>query len=207
MSIFERISMVAGSLLLALLFVGMAGQLLVMTLYLQIDQHFSAIHTGLTFIPLSLGTAIGAIGAGAFLLDKIGRHTLSAGAVVAAIGIIATVLVLDADGQDISSFDLAIPLLVAGTGIGLLISPAWSFAMSGLRFREIGSASGTLNTMQQLGTAIGVAGIGTVFFSVAGNHGMLVATERSYAVIGASFVVIAALIFLLPMERDEEPTG
>jgi EmrB/QacA subfamily drug resistance transporter len=205
MSIFERISMVAGSFLLTLLFIVIAGQLLVMTLYLQIDQHFSAIHAGLTFVPLSIGTATGAISAGVFLLDRIGRHTLHAGTLIAVIGIVAIVLVLDADGKDITSFDLAVPLLVTGTGIGLLISPSWSFAMSGLRFREIGSASGTLNTMQQLGIAIGVAGIGSIFFSVAGDHGMLVAIERSYVVIAASVVVIAALVFLLPMKRDREP--
>ena len=107
---------------------------------------------------------------------------------------------------NITTWDLAIPLLIAGTGIGLLISPAWSFAMSGLRFQEIGSASGTLNTMQQLGTAVGVAAIGTIFFSVADDRGMLVAIQRSYVVIAATMVVIAALIFLLPIMRDEEPT-
>jgi hypothetical protein len=117
MSIFHRISMVAGALLITLLFIGMAGLLFVMTLYLQIDQHFSAIHTGLTFIPLSIGTAIGAISAGMFLLQIIGRHTLHLGAVLSVLGFVATVLVLDADGKDISTWDLAIPLLVAGTDL------------------------------------------------------------------------------------------
>jgi hypothetical protein len=59
--------------------------------------------------------------------------------------------------------------------------------------------------MQQLGTAIGIAGIGTIFFSVAGDHGMLVAIERCIVVIAALMVVIGALVFALPMERDKEP--
>ena len=205
LSIFNRSSFLSGSMLISLLFMGMAGLLLVTTLYLQVDQHYSAIHAGLTFIPLSIGTAVGAIGAGVFLLPRTGRHTLHLGTVIALIGMVALILVLDADGHDITSWDLAPAMLVFGTGLGLLIAPAYSFALSGVGFRELGSGSGVLNSMQQLGTAIGVAGIGTIFFSVTDDHGMLVAIERSFVVIAALVVVVAALIFALPMERDKEP--
>ena len=207
LSVFNRISFVGGSSLVSLLFVAMAGLLLVTTLYLQIDQNYSAIHAGLTFVPLSIGTAIGAIGAGMFLLPRIGRHTLHLGAVTGLVGTLALLFVLDAYGANITTWHLAIPTMIFGMGVGLLITPAYSFAMSGLSFIQLGSGSGVINSMQQLGTAIGVAAIGTIFFSVAGDHGMLVALERAYVVIAGIMLVVGLLIFALPMVRDTEPAS
>ena len=48
-----------------------------------------------------------------------------------------------------------------------------------VRDDEVGSASGTLNAVQQLGGALGVAVLGTLFFSAAAAHGFLVAFERT----------------------------
>lgn len=206
-SIFQKPSYLGGTTLVTLLFCSIAGLLLVMTLYLQIDQGFSAIHAGLTLIPWALGTAIGAVIAGALLMDRIGRHTLHIGIAISIVGVAALLLALDADGENISSWNLAIPLLILGLGSGLVISPSYSFALSGIEFGELGSGSGVLSAMQQLGTATGVAVIGTVFFSVATDQGMLDAIESALFVIGGLLVVIAASIFLLPMRRDHEVLG
>jgi hypothetical protein len=43
--------------------------------------------------------------------------------------------------------------------------PDFDFILAAVTDREVGSASGVLNAVQQLGGAIGVAAIGTVFFS------------------------------------------
>ena len=69
---------------------------------------------------------------------------------------------------------------------------------------EVGSASGTLNAIQQLGGALGVAVLGTLFFSAASHDGFLVAFERTLWVEAGVLVATAALVFLLPM-RAREP--
>ena len=54
----------AGLGTIVVFFAGMIGMLLVLTLFLQFGEHFSAIHAGLTLAPFALGTAIGATLAG-----------------------------------------------------------------------------------------------------------------------------------------------
>ena len=49
--------------------------------------------------------------------------------------------------------------------MGAMLAPLFDFVLAGVDDDEVGSASGVLNAMQQLGGAIGIAVIGTVFFS------------------------------------------
>ena len=51
--------------------------------------------------------------------------------------------------------------------MGAMLAPLFDFVLAGVDDDEVGSASGVLNAMQQLGGAIGIAVIGTLFFSVA----------------------------------------
>ncbi|MBV1856411.1 hypothetical protein [Catellatospora tritici] len=55
---------------IALFFGGLIGTQLVLTLFLQIGQHFTAGEAGLGNLPLAVGTAIGGAVSGAFLADK-----------------------------------------------------------------------------------------------------------------------------------------
>jgi hypothetical protein len=69
---------------------------------------------------------------------------------------------------------------------------------------KVGSASGTLNAIRQLGGALGVAVLGTLFFSAAPARGFLVAFERTPWVESGVLAATAALVFLLPMRAREE---
>jgi EmrB/QacA subfamily drug resistance transporter len=193
-------------LLVALVFFGgMIGLMLTMSLYLQIGEGFSAIHAGLTFTPWAVGTAIGAgIGAGA-LGPKIGRPVLHGGLVVMAVGVAATLLVVHGSGGGVSSWALAGPQLVAGAGMGAVLAPLFGFVLAGVRDHEVGSASGVLNAVQQLSAALGIAAIGTIFFSVATRHGLVSAFETALWIELGLLVVSGLLVFALPMRmRPEE---
>ena len=65
------------------------------------------------------------------------------------------------------------PELLAGAGMGAMLAPLFDFVLAGVDDDEVGSASGVLNAMQQLGGALGIAVIGTVFFSVAAASGLI----------------------------------
>ena len=55
--------------------------------------------------------------------------------------------------------------------MGLFVVPAFGTIIGAVTDAEAGSASGTLNALQQLGSGIGVAVLGTIFFSVLGHDG------------------------------------
>jgi hypothetical protein len=97
-------------------------------------------------------------------------------------------------------------------GLGMMFGPFFDIALAGVEEHEVGSASGTLNATQQLAGAIGVAVLGTVFFSVADHHVADGAAAAFHAAITSVFwielgliALTFALVFLLPKRaRDED---
>ncbi|HET8978962.1 MAG TPA: MFS transporter, partial [Solirubrobacteraceae bacterium] len=164
-SIFAHRGYSAGAAMVMLWFGGMIGSMLAITLYLQLGEHFSAIHAGLTLVPFALGTAITAPLAAALLPRVAGRTLIQGGGAISLAGN-AAVAVIAAGGGTISTWALAGPLLVVGMGMGFFVVAAFDTILAAVTDAETGSASGVLNAIQQLGGAIGVAVLGTVFFTV-----------------------------------------
>ena len=84
---------------------------------------------------------------------------------------------VEAHGLDTSTLMLVAPQLVLGIGLGMMVSPLFDFILASVTDTEVGSASGVLNAVQQLGGAIGVAAIGTLFFSTLAHSGFVTALE------------------------------
>src|SRR6185312_10639260 len=162
-SVFSKPGYVSGTLIILVLFSGMAGVLFIPTLYFQIALHYSPIHSGLTLVPWALGTAIGAGLSGGWLGPKYGRPVIQGGTVVLFGGLMWMIAAIHSNGASLTSWDLAPALLLLGIGMGLLIAPLFSIILAAVNDEEVGSASGVLNAIQQLGSAMGVAVIGTVF--------------------------------------------
>ena len=206
-SIFSHRSYVAGLGSIVVFFAGMIGTLLVLTLYLQFGEHFSAIHAGLTLAPFAVGSAIGATVAATVLVPRFGRTVLQIGAVVIAGGIWWLRDVIAAHGLSTTSLSLAPPQIVLGLGIGMLISPLFGFILASVTDDEVGSASGVLNACQQLAGAVGVAVLGTIFFAVLGHAGFVAAVNRCLLVELCTMPVLVVLTGLLPRQarEDESP--
>jgi EmrB/QacA subfamily drug resistance transporter len=201
-SLFRKRAFSAGLVTALVFFAGMIGLMLVFTLYLQLGQGFSAIGAGLALVPWSLGTAVGAGVGAAVLGPKLGRPTLHLGLIVMLGGILGMLAVVHHE-HDVSAWALAGPELLAGIGMGAMLAPLFDFVLAGVDEHEVGSASGVLNAMQQLGGAIGIAVIGTLFFSVASRHGITQALEKMLYVEAGTLVVAMGLVFLLPMRARE----
>jgi hypothetical protein len=116
------------------------------------------------------------------------------------LGMLAVVSAADAD---VGVWALFGPELLAGAGMGALLAPLFDFVLAGVDDHEVGSASGVLNAMQQLGGAIGIAVLGTIFFSAAAASGMVAAFERVLWIEAGVLLVVAALVCLLPMRARE----
>jgi MFS family permease len=95
---------------------------------------------------------------------------------------------------------LAPALALIGAGMGLLITPLMTIVLTDLDPETAGAASGMLNTAQQVGNSIGVAGIGVIFFGAL-DHGYSHAFELSLACLAGLLVAVAALSRLLPAPR------
>ena len=203
-SLFERRAFSGGLAFAIVFFAGLMGMLLALTLYLQTGRHFTAIHAGLTFMPFSLGTAVGAGVAGGALAPRFGRRVLHAGALVVLAGVLALIGALPGARESLSSWDLAPALGVMGLGFGLVVAPYFDTVLAGVADDEVGAASGTLNAVQQFAGAAGVAVLGTVFFSAVPDAGFADALSRVLWIVGGLVVVACALVFLLPMRARED---
>jgi EmrB/QacA subfamily drug resistance transporter len=204
-SVFSKRGYVSGTVIILVLFSGMAGVLLIPTLYFQIALHYSPIHSGLTLVPWALGTAVGAGLSGGWLGPKYGRPVIQGGSVVLFGGLMWMIATIHSNGPSLTSWDLAPAEFLLGLGIGLLIAPLFSIILAAVSDDEVGSASGVLNAIQQLGSALGVAVIGTVFFSVLGHSSFQHATERSLWVVSGISLLVLVLSPLLPRHgRPEE---
>ncbi|MGH2867384.1 MAG: DHA2 family efflux MFS transporter permease subunit [Solirubrobacteraceae bacterium] len=177
-SIFAHRGYSAGALVLLLYFGGMVGSMLTLTLFLQLGEGFSAIHAGLTLAPFALGTAVTAPFAGQRMTSGSGRALIQAGGAVSLVGYVAIALILASTGH-VSTWGLLAPLVVIGMGMGLFVVPVFDTIIAAVTDAETGSASGVLNAIQQLGAAIGVAVLGTVFFSTLAHSGFATALRDS----------------------------
>jgi hypothetical protein len=190
-------------ILVALAFFGAFGGLvLCLSLFTQLGEGFSPIHAGLSLIPMVIGMLAG-MGAGMALIGRLGRHLLHLGVAVVAAGTVG--LALTVTGVDAASaWDLAPSLFAIGVGLGASIGQLFDFILAGVGMDEVGSASGVLEAVQQLSSALGVAALGTIFFSAFGSH---LPTHALAITAWACLVPLAAafaLIFRLPM-RAREP--
>jgi len=202
-SIFARRAYSAGLASILAFFAGVTGTLLVLTLFLQFGEHFSAIHAGLTLAPFAFGVAIGAGLAGAVLAPRFGRPVLQLGAVLFGLGVWWLRHLISVHGLGTGSLTIAPAELVLGVGLGMIVSPLFDFILASVDEHEVGSASGVLNAVQQLAGAIGVAVFGTIFFTVLRHGGFVAAIDRTLLVEVCTAPVLVALCGLLPRHARE----
>jgi hypothetical protein len=96
-------------------------------------------------------------------------------------------------------------MAVFGLGLGLVFGPLFNVILAGVEEHEVGSASGTLNAVQQLGNSIGVAVLATIFFSLLDHgHASPTAMTRTVLIAAGLFAVAFALSYLLPRQARLE---
>ena len=179
-SIFGHRSYRAG-IVFSIVFVGsLGGIVMIFNVFLQNGLGFTAWHSALTTAPWAAGAFVGSA-VGGIAMTKLGRRVLHAGLVVEAAGLLAVYAVLRGAGAGISTMDLLAPMVVGGIGMGMVFVPLFDIVMAGVRPREMGSASGVLQTVNALGMSLGIAGIGAIFFALAGGHGRHVPVYLSAA--------------------------
>lgn len=148
----------------------MIGFFFTFTLTLQIGLGFEVIEAALTGLPIAVGIGVSIGVIAPKLTALIGRYTMTLGSVVMAIGLALTGMVIVNEGMDVNPWHLTPWLLIVGIGMGMIMGLVFSIALKDVDTKHAGSASGTLNAVQQVGGAIGVALIGVIFFGALSHN-------------------------------------
>lgn len=189
--LFRNRSYLLGAVIGLVYFAGFSTLFFVYTLYLQSGLGYSALAAGVAVTPFAAGSAISAA-LGGRVVGRYGRSLVALGLCMVTVGFVSTfvaVLLVPGDGV---GWAAAGPLLLAGAGSGLVISPNQTLTLSEVPVHRAGSAGGVLQTGQRVGTAVGVAAVGAVFFNrLAANGGDHAAAFRAALVVTIGFVVVA----------------
>ena len=146
---------------------GLLSMFLFLTFYLQGTLGYSALRTGVAFLPFSLGVAAGAAIAGR-VLPRVGpRVPLAAGSAFAGLGLVWFSQV----GVGSSFLVHVLPgEILASVGLGLVFVTVSSAGLIGVGRDDAGVASALVNTTQQIGGALGTAILSTVAFTRAADY-------------------------------------
>jgi EmrB/QacA subfamily drug resistance transporter len=133
--------------------VALFGMLILLPLYFQVVRGATPLETGLLMIPQGLGAAVAMPIAGS-LTDSIGaRKVVSAGVVLALVGVTAYTQI----AADTAYWYLAGALFVVGLGLGCTIMPSMGAAYAGLTHEQMPRATSAINAIQRIAASLGTA--------------------------------------------------
>ncbi|MEU4653122.1 DHA2 family efflux MFS transporter permease subunit [Streptomyces sp. NPDC023723] len=188
-----------------LMFLGVFGSVFLLSQYLQGVLGYSPTEAGLRMLPWTGMPMIVAPIAG-LLADRVGgRPVVAAGLFLQAAGLGYLGLVITED----ASYAVQLPgLIICGIGMALYFAPAAHLVMSSVRSHEQGVASGANNALREVGGALGVAVMGSIFSAQGGYESALSFVDglRPALVTGAAAVAVGAVaVLLIPARRPAAP--
>ncbi|MDY8108374.1 MFS transporter [Fulvimarina sp. 2208YS6-2-32] len=147
----------------ATLFAGIPGFFFVIALFLQVGFGFTALQSGLTTVPFSVGVFVASLVSGRFGSSH-AKARLVAGPLILAAGMAFLLFVASGATTAIDHWVFTGPLVIAGLGMGITVAPLFATILTVVKDQDAGSGSGALQTFQQIGGALGVAVLGQIFF-------------------------------------------
>jgi EmrB/QacA subfamily drug resistance transporter len=172
--------LIATALMIAIFFLG--------SFYLQHEQGYGALRTGLLFLPVALATSAGAHAAGTAIADTGARRLAAVALGVAALGM-AVPAVWD------GSVAMVVGVSVGAAGVGATFVAASTTALGQVAPHEAGLTSGIVSTFHEFGAALGAAVVSSIAAaSIAGTSG---AGFTNAFVFAAATAAVAAVLSLL----------
>ncbi len=186
---------------------GTNGAFLLLTYQAQSVLGYSALRTGVGFLPLILVIAVVATRVTPRLMPRFSPRTLMAtGLAVIGLGLLAMTR-LSVDGGYVSQ--LLVPLLLLGLGMGLSVGPIMHTATHVERPQDVSAASSLIRAAQQVGAALGTAVITTIAANYTTGdslaervHGYAAASAWSAGILA---VTALGLVVLMRMREVGKP--
>jgi len=157
--LFKYRSFVAANITMFMFGIGIQGAFLILVLFFIQAQGYTQLGAAYALIPLPVASFIFSALAGRFNAKLNPRYMGIAGTVIVAIGLLSLVTLGVNDGW----LDTAWRGIIIGAGMGLCFTTFPSMALSEIPFNRVGVASGVFNTFRQIGFALGVAILISVF--------------------------------------------
>ena len=174
-----------------LVYAGMYGTFFFMSQFLQDLQHYSPLQAGLAFLPMPAAVFLSSQLTGRVLVQRFAQKTVMLSGISLAALSLVTASRLDAT----SSYGLILVILVLlGSGAGISFVSLTSASLADVQPSDAGAASGLVNVAQQLGAAVGLAVLVTVFGS-ATHHAQIGVQAASIVVHGLHVVFGVGLLF------------
>jgi EmrB/QacA subfamily drug resistance transporter len=204
-----------GSTMTVVFFSGVSGFFMVLALFLQSGFDFTPLQSGLTTMPFPVGVLCASAVSGRLGL-RWSRQRIAIGATCLMTGMIFLRIVIGRTGDAVDHWDLVLPLAICGFGLGVGISPMFQTVLSGVPPRDAGSGAGALQSFQQIGSAIGIAVVGQIFFSSlagrltgeASRHAAyVVSLEAALLYEVLAFLIVAGLVLFLKAPPSGTQSG
>jgi MFS transporter, DHA2 family, methylenomycin A resistance protein len=198
---FRRRAFTIANLDYALLYAALAGTLFFVSLYFQNVKGFSALETGLSWLTMNGPFLLVSPFAGRLQARLGARRVVIGSALLAGLGVLDFAL-LDAD----SPFVQALPgYVLVGVGYGAAVPAISAVAMGAIEVERAGVASGVLNTARQVGSAVGLATLGSIATAVAGGSlsqsDDFVSGMRAAMVAAGALALAASVLTLVAQPR------
>ncbi|MFD4791736.1 MFS transporter, partial [Streptomyces sp. NPDC058459] len=205
LELFSLRSFTLGVLLNLVYFGGFTTVFFVYTLYLQNGLGYGPLAAGMASLPFAIGSAAGAA-LGGRLVVRYGRTLVVvglAGVAVGLAGVVGAVQLVQGAG---AAWAAALPLLLAGVGSGVTISPNTTLTLTRVPVRRAGAAGGVLVTAQRIGSAAGIAAVGAVYFAHLANHGTSTRALQLGLLTAVGIILVALALAVADLrERQTHP--
>jgi len=174
---------------------GTFGAVFLLAQFFQVVQGLSPLESGLRTLPWTAAPMVVAPLAGIFG-DRIGQRNLIFAGQVLLAGAIGWMGL--ATTATVGYGDLVVAFAMAGVGMGLTFAPISTMALASVSEQQRGVASGASNTIRELGVAVGVAALASVFSSYGSytSHQAYVDGLRPAVLVGAAIVAAGAVVAL-----------
>src|SRR5690625_551356 len=201
LALFRTHSFANGSLLIGLYFTGMTSVWVVMALYLQLGQGYSALEAGLVGLPSAIMSAVAASIAGRHVV-RVGRAIVLFGISMLLVGLASSgVVLLLHDRLGISIWWLLASMAFIGFGQGNTVSPNQTLALREVPLTYAGSAGGVMQTGQRIGTAVGIALNTAILFAAEAAFGWTPAILIAFGSI-AILVVLSGVVGIVDLRQE-----
>ncbi|HEX5992456.1 MAG TPA: MFS transporter, partial [Thermomicrobiales bacterium] len=142
--------------------IALGGMMIALPIFLQMVLEYNAMQAGLSLAPLSLSMFAIALLAGKRAGKRRPSILIRAGFALLTIGVVLLILVVPrAD----AGWSLAIPLLIAGTGLGLMVSQLNNFTLAPISEERISEAAGVNSAAGNFGLSFGLAFAGAIMLA------------------------------------------
>ncbi|MCT9075955.1 MFS transporter [Streptomyces fulvoviolaceus] len=179
----------SGAYVTRMLYMGaMIGFFFFTAQFVQSVYHWTPLQAGLAFLPMTLVNFVFAVQVPR-LLERASRpRVLTTGLALTMVGMV-WLSRLDLHTPYLTG--VALPMVLIGAGQGLVLAPLTSSGVDGVAPAEAGAASGLVNTVHQIGSALSLSILTAVAASVSTGHEAADLAARSGAALTGSAVLLA----------------